>query len=94
MGPLIAGMRFEPALLHNYPLSCSPKSRVLLQVVVFALREGLALLHNSGSAVYRVLVLQSTNAFEPCRPTRRCSRPLRARDRSFLIHYLWRARGS
>jgi hypothetical protein len=44
----------------------------------------MALLHNSGSAIYRVLMLQSTNAPRFGSPTRRCSRPLRARDRAFL----------
>jgi hypothetical protein len=34
---------------------------------------GGALLHNSGSAVYRVLMRQSTNAHGGCRPTRACS---------------------
>jgi len=39
-----------------------------------------ALLHNSGSAVYRFLMLQSTNALLNGHPTRACSRPPSARE--------------
>ena len=44
------------------PLSRDLDTSAPLQVVVLAGRYGLALLHNSRSTVYRVLMLQSTNA--------------------------------